>query len=409
MVRTRLNLDDFPDSPYARQLRDGVSTRAFDPSIEADYLIDHLERVRTRVRVWYTFAACMVTVFGTLTIMEDGWLTARTLLHLLFVFPVVWGFVVMIWTRHYERGFMKAAPFVSILVMCLFAYNVAEVVVDGLGAAISTLVAFVFAAFFFSGMLYRAAVGVVVLTIVVYAVAILSLGYPVDLVAADLTMLLITAVLSGIVQRDVAIATRRGFLEAALIRDLVARDGLTGVMNRRAFDEHLQRVWQQGLRDHRRLALLLVDVDHFKAFNDTHGHQAGDSALRQVAQVLQLHARRPLDLAARYGGEEFAVILYDLDASQLATIAEQIRISVEKLRITHGAPGAGPVVTVSIGVGAVEPAVGRSIQGAIQFADEALYQAKAAGRNRVVIRGDEEYQSLSTGTFTSPKTIRVRG
>jgi len=118
--------------------------------------------------------------------------------------------------------------------------------------------------------------------------------------------------IAAIVYRDVEQSYRRNFLQAALIGELVARDDLSGLMNRRAFDEHIVAVWHQAARDQRPVALLMIDIDHFKGYNDRRGHLAGDFALRSVAKVIQGFARRPLDLAARYGGEEFAVVLYDL-------------------------------------------------------------------------------------------------
>jgi diguanylate cyclase (GGDEF)-like protein len=133
----------------------------------------------------------------------------------------------------------------------------------------------------------------------------------------------------------------------------------------------------------------MIDIDDFKNYNDSHGHQAGDAALRSVAQVLRDFARRPLDIAARYGGEEFSVVLYDMPRPHVQDVAERIRQAVQ-----NAVPKFGEVavsaVTVSIGVGMVEPTVGRTPQGALQFADEALYEAKRAGRNCVVINGGDD-------------------
>ena len=109
--------------------------------------------------------------------------------------------------------------------------------------------------------------------------------------------------------------SRLRFLEAALLRELVARDGLTGIQNRRMFDHHIQRAWSQAVRDAQRVAVLLVDIDCFKDYNDRYGHQAGDECLRAVAVSLSQCARRPMDFVARYGGEEFAVILYEATGS----------------------------------------------------------------------------------------------
>ncbi|MDE2051617.1 MAG: GGDEF domain-containing protein, partial [Gammaproteobacteria bacterium] len=139
------------------------------------------------------------------------------------------------------------------------------------------------------------------------------------------------------------------------------------------------------------------DVDHFKAYNDRYGHQAGDAALRRVAQVVQRFARRPLDIAARYGGEEFLVALYDLGAEHLREIGEELRESIQALDIEHDESPAG-VVTASIGVSIVSPRPGRSPEGALQLADEALYAAKRGGRNGIRLV-DCYGVNYSTGAF----------
>jgi diguanylate cyclase (GGDEF)-like protein len=191
---------------------------------------------------------------------------------------------------------------------------------------------------------------------------------------------------------------RTSFLERGLMGEMVARDGLTGLKNRGAFDDHFPRLWQQGLRDRRSIALLLIDVDHFKAYNDRYGHQAGDHALRRVAQVVQGFARRPLDMAARYGGEEFVVALFDLSVEYVRDIAEQLRKSIQSLDIAHEDSPTAPCVTASIGVSVVRPKVGRSPEGAVQLADESLYSAKRSGRNCVMLV-DCDYELFATGSF----------
>jgi diguanylate cyclase (GGDEF)-like protein len=201
---------------------------------------------------------------------------------------------------------------------------------------------------------------------------------------------------------------RRSFLEAALVSELIARDGLSGLMNRRSFDQHLVRVWQQALRDQRLIAVLMIDIDHFKQYNDSWGHQAGDWALCSVAEILQDVARRPLDLAARYGGEEFALILYDVELAHVLRTAEHLREAVENLKLKpqHASGGNTMQVTVSVGVGSAAPTIGRTPQGVVQLADEALYEAKRTGRNRVVVKGVEAYRLLETGAFKGPHRSR---
>jgi diguanylate cyclase (GGDEF)-like protein len=181
------------------------------------------------------------------------------------------------------------------------------------------------------------------------------------------------------------------------------RDSFIGIHNRRMFDEHMQRLWQQATRERVPLALLLVDLDHFKAFNDRRGHQAGDACLAKVASVLPVAARRPFDLAARYGGEEFAVLLYDVHRERVEEICRQLHASLQKAALEHPASPVSEHVTFSIGVACVEPNVGRHPEGFIQLADEALYAAKERGRNRTVIM-DREYETLTTGAFRIPRT-----
>jgi diguanylate cyclase (GGDEF)-like protein len=228
-------------------------------------------------------------------------------------------------------------------------------------------------------------------------------------VLKSMAIMLLTSGITAFVYLDVEQSYRRNFLEDALIGELVARDSLSGLMNRRAFDEHLLRVWQHALRDERVVALLMIDIDHFKPYNDAFGHQAGDLALRSVARVLQGFGRRPLDLVARYGGEEFAIILYDLALPHIQDIAERLREAVQNLKIKQDPDFAtAQEITVSVGVGLAIPTIGRTPQGAIQLADEALYEAKQAGRNRVVVKGTAAYSLLETGAFQAQRKSRRR-
>lgn len=169
-----------------------------------------------------------------------------------------------------------------------------------------------------------------------------------------------------------------------MLQRLAVIDPLTAVANRRRFAETLDVEWRRALRQERPLALLMVDIDFFKAFNDRYGHQAGDSCLQQVAEALVTAASRPGDLVARYGGEEFAVLLADTDADGAAVVAEKARQCVEDLAIAHEASEVAAVVTVSVGLAAVTPEAGGATDTLITRADAALYEAKEAGRNTVV-------------------------
>lgn len=161
-------------------------------------------------------------------------------------------------------------------------------------------------------------------------------------------------------------------------------DGLTGIPNRRQYDESLSREWGRAMRNGSALSVLMCDVDDFKKYNDHYGHQAGDECLQRVASVLAASAKRPTDMAARYGGEEFSVILPDTHLQGALQVAESIRQGVERLAMPHAACGSSEVVTVSVGVASVVPARDKhEIAFLVRLADAGLYQAKSQGRNRV--------------------------
>ncbi len=168
------------------------------------------------------------------------------------------------------------------------------------------------------------------------------------------------------------------------LEQLSATDALTGVANRGQFDRTLDREWRQLARSNEPLSLIMIDIDHFKGYNDTYGHQQGDECLRQVAGALFHTATRAGDLVARYGGEEFAVILSHTGASEAMFVAEKLRRAVFDLRLPHKANPAAPGVSISLGVATVIPSRGGDPADLIKMADRALYRAKTEGRDRAV-------------------------
>jgi diguanylate cyclase (GGDEF)-like protein len=167
-------------------------------------------------------------------------------------------------------------------------------------------------------------------------------------------------------------------------------DGLTGVANRRRFDEYLDLEWRRCRRSVTPLSVVIVDVDDFKLFNDTYGHQKGDAALRAVAAALERCLRRPGDLVARYGGEEFALIMPDTDSRGAASVAEATREAVAELSIPHVAASAASTVTISLGCATLTPRDSDAIANVVAAADRALYQAKDLGKNQVVAYSEAE-------------------
>ena len=169
--------------------------------------------------------------------------------------------------------------------------------------------------------------------------------------------------------------------------DRLARlDALSGLSNRRHFDEALQKEWARACRERNSLALIMLDVDHFKAYNDTYGHPAGDICLTQIGGGLAKAMKRPADLAARYGGEEFIVLLPGADADGAEEVAKRIVGGIDALSLEHAASSAAKHVTASIGVAVCTPQPGMLAQSLVDSADAALYEAKRAGRHRTVVR-----------------------
>jgi len=172
-------------------------------------------------------------------------------------------------------------------------------------------------------------------------------------------------------------------LQGDLLRASALLDGLTGVANRRKFDEDLQADWRQCLRENVPLSLILLDIDYFKRYNDRYGHQAGDSCLKSVAKALSEMLRRPYDSVARYGGEEFACLLPKTDLQGAVGIAEKMQAHVRELGIEHLGSDIERVVTISLGVATVVPNADFDAYGLLEAADKHLYQAKRTGRARV--------------------------
>lgn len=191
---------------------------------------------------------------------------------------------------------------------------------------------------------------------------------------------------SNLVLED-KVLRRTAELEAAnrQLEALSATDGLTGLANRRKFDLEWEMEWQRASRQGLPLAIAMVDVDQFKAYNDHYGHQTGDVCLRIVAQTLANSVQRSGELVARYGGEEFVVVLPGLGGAEAEAAMERIRLAVQALGLPHAKATVAGVVTISVGVAACVPRPGESSASLVQAADAAMYQAKHRGRNQVVL------------------------
>jgi len=199
---------------------------------------------------------------------------------------------------------------------------------------------------------------------------------------------------------DVSAAVNRESIlrqQAVELRSKAHVDGLTGIANRRRFDEHGEESFRHAKRNGTTMSLILIDIDFFKLYNDTYGHQQGDYCLIEVATALSDEVRRPFDLVARYGGEEFVVVLPETDAEGAMHIACRMRAHVESLGIQHAKPNKVNTVTISLGVAMFDPSKRAiSFNELINRADHALYKAKHSGRNQIVLHEESENEESSS-------------
>jgi diguanylate cyclase (GGDEF)-like protein len=395
------------DSPAAEQLRRGFLWLNFEPELEAQYWHDQFEHGRLQLRTGFLLAIALAAAFIA---MHHRLLPPPDLPTLLLrygvVFPLLFagfGATFLGGTAGLLRGLVAfVAPVVVIAVTALVLLgerHAGESVFPVL--VITTMFVYYLLGQSFYGALRTGAIG-----FLVFLAGASWTELPQQQFAYQAMLLLITNLVGGTVVYTLEAARRTSWLEARLLAEMADRDGLTGIYNRRRLDAQLQSAWQQGIREQRPLALLMIDIDCFKPYNDRYGHQAGDEVLKDVARVIAHSARRPLDVVARYGGEEFAVVLYDTTREHAAELAAQVAGSVRGLGIANAGSSCAGVITVSVGVAFVQPVAGRSPEGFVQLADQALYAAKNAGRDRVHVMQDE-YAQLRTGSFEVARRQRA--
>ena len=396
MAASPKDLGSLPDSRYAAERRRIDEGRPFSPEFEAEFLTARLLNDRTLIRA----AACLaLLVAGSRLFIQGANGVAHGVLLIELCF-VVAGSLALLWlsfSTAYERHYLRWAEIIVPVRNTMGAVHFAVAAAVGRVELLMVAPMLIMGPFFFSGLRYRVALGSGVAALLAFALAS-AFAMPHATAMRCGLYLLIMLIGCAVAARRVETGFRERFLERYLIEELAQRDALTGAQNRRSFDEHLSRIWSEAAQEHRSVAIVLIDVDHFKAYNDRYGHLAGDDALRAVAHAVQKF-RSPGDVLGRYGGEEFAAILRGVDGEGAKLIAERMRRAVLDLGIEHRSSPTCESLTISVGVAAIEPSLARDCRGALQLADQALYQAKIKGRNGVELLDDAEYRTLTTGVF----------
>jgi diguanylate cyclase (GGDEF)-like protein len=404
LPQRNLNLRDLPDSPAAAQLRRGFSWLRFESGLEARFRSVALAERMPAIRVNTGIALALVLAFSILDrfiLAGDALVTVNRIEYWIMA-PVLLFAFLGTFTRAVERNFRWFATLVATLVGLAVVACQVRIFQAGVHIVLPSLILTALYIYFFPGLFFFEAALVNVIMLAGYLLGAAVLDVPSGYLIYNGCVLLFANMVGSSVSYAFETTSRTTFLESTLLNELVANDGLTGIHNRRMFDEHINRAWQQAARDKEHMALALVDIDCFKAYNDHYGHQAGDECLRNVAATLKRCARRPLDFTARYGGEEFALVLYSPTRDYVAELTLVIQKEIEMLGIAHAASTCAAQLTVSIGVAYLLPRASRSVQGFIQLADEALYEAKDQGRNCARFM-EEEYSLMNTGAFRSAR------
>jgi len=394
----RLDPDNY-GSPYAEQLKRGFPGLRFSGLLEKDfrefYIAQNLPRARLSgliALILVLAVTCIDLLLGSSTLGTLNTLRLGVLCPLLVILGV--AISVPAAQRYYTEVVAVGVTLIGFVVTYIAHLGA----LAGSSYVLAGLVLVVLYGCLFLGLLFNVGVAVATVMIATHFVTGVAIGLPFDALSYSTAILGGAAVIGGISTYNLEYALRTNFLETRLLNELAERDGMTRLYNRRIFDDYMERLWRQSRREGTGVAIIFVDIDFFKLYNDLYGHQAGDDCLKRVAQCIARGAKRPFDFAARYGGEEFVLVLYGPPDEYARTVPEQIRRDVLELAIPHAGSQAAKHVTVSVGLALATPETGRSLAGAIQTADEALYQAKREGRNRVVFK-DSDSDDVETGNF----------
>ena len=395
------------ETPYLKELECKRSAVAFENRrLEAEYRVYTSRRSELNVRRQLALGAAVlagVTVLD-LALQPRAFALHALWLRVIFCVPPIGLGVCLTFVRG-SLWLRQAAGVLTVFGVGLTSLSISDLASSSEHAALAGGFIIVVFTYFFLGLHYVFARAAGFALVPAYVLLGLLEGTDATTLVYGSYNLLVVNLICAIGAGQLELARRRDFLKERLLNHRAGHDSLSGLSNRRAFDARLVEVWAGARETGISLALFLIDIDHFKKYNDHYGHQAGDRAIQRVGSVLKEVVRRPADFASRYGGEEFAAIVPDVDRESATRLAEKVRERVLMENIEH-VESAASVVTVSIGVAHLHPKLSeRSEKGFVQMADQALYAAKASGRNCVVHAADSSTDK--TGTFAVIKPAAV--
>jgi diguanylate cyclase (GGDEF)-like protein len=362
----------------------GLLRLRFPADLEAEFLSTHRAASRKWIRV--SMMVALSTVLG-FAVIDHRVLIGPRVADADFVrfglqLPIVLVMLVFTTQRFYARWYQPSVQISAPLFGLGLVVMATQATQEQLPLIAARLILATFFYYFMLGLTFHAAVRSNIILIVGYT-AVSVMGVVPPQVATYQIFVLFCANLIGAAGcYALEHANRVAFLERRRLADVAMHDGLTGLLNRTALDEQARRLWQQAARDRVPVSVILIDIDHFKAFNDRYGHQAGDRCLQDVASAVRRAARRrPLDLVARYGGEEFIAVLFGADRAHAESIARAVMETVADMRIPHASSTTRAYVTVSVGATTLETVKEPAQELAVHLADRGLYLAKERGRD----------------------------
>jgi diguanylate cyclase (GGDEF)-like protein len=375
-----------PEAPdYATLLKRGVTGLRFPRAVEAEFRDEFARSHLARLRIGFGVAMALYVLFTLLRLRAETGPVADTLLILRGVAIGGMGLTLLV---SYIPKLAFALPYVTLASYAVFALGVTGIEVlekrHGLDRHYEGLILVSFHVYVFSGLLFRRALLAGLFIFVAYLIGGAVGGLASKAWAYQLLFIGLTHVIGGTALYSIEHVERDNYLRRRLLVVAAAHDGLTGLYNRMAFFQQFERIVRQAARDRVAIGVVLLDVDYFKAYNDRYGHLEGDTCLRAVADAVKQEFRRPMDAAGRYGGEEFVGVWYDIQPDSIRSLAEQLRASVQALRIANRDAPTGRV-TASVGAVACVPEENEALAPLVGRADNALYSAKEKGRNRVVV------------------------
>jgi len=405
MALEQLNRSDL-DSQVVRQLESGSGELMFTPMLEREFREFCVSQVVARGRIAATVAFILALLATSLAVVfslsrGDGVAIAERIpwfLPLAILSPLLGAVALATFVPAWKRYYEAIAGGTIVLAGLASIYIIQQASLYGESYVLAGAVLINLYACRFLGFRFQVGIALSVFLVAAHFAIGAWVGVPMRELAYMTVILAASTIIGTISSYNWEQTLRMTFAEQKTLNELAQRDGLTRLYNRRIFDDYIQRVWRQARRDKVSVEVIFIDIDHFKVFNDLYGHQAGDDCLRRVAGCIAVAAKRPFDFSARYGGEEFVLVLYGPPHDYARSLPERLRQSVMELGIRHEGSRVASAITVSVGVAIADPSSGRSMTGAIQAADEALYEAKQCGRNRVIFK-DASASEVETGNF----------